>query len=55
MKKLLLTAIMTIICIAVFPQAPGKFNYQGILRTAEGNLMIDTDVTIVVSILQWPK
>jgi len=52
MKKLILFLILTISCLTIFAQTPNQFKYQAVLRNTDGTLMIEEDVTLVISILR---
>lgn len=52
MKSLSLVAAMTIACGLLLAQAPDGFNYQAVLRDAEGQLRAEEQVTLEVAIRQ---
>lgn len=52
MKKFLLVIIISFVGLQINGQVPEKFNYQGVLRNASGDLITNTNVTIQLSILE---
>ncbi len=53
MKKLLsLLLIITVISVSLFSQTPNQFKYQAVLRNADGTIMAEENVTMVISILK---
>ncbi|MBI9055921.1 MAG: hypothetical protein JEY96_19020 [Bacteroidales bacterium] len=52
MKKLLLSLIVITVSAVLFAQAPSQFKYQAVLRNADGTLMEEESVTIVISVLK---
>jgi len=53
MKKILFTFFTLILTLtAVFAQAPQKFSYQAVVRNANNQLMVNTNVGVRVSVMQ---
>lgn len=52
MKKIILSLIGIISCISLLAQAPNQFKYQAVLRNADGSVMAEESVTILISILK---
>jgi len=52
MKKLLLSLIVITVSVFLFAQTPNQFKYQAVLRNADGTIMAEENVTIVISILK---
>ena len=52
MKKVLLSLIGMIACISLFAQTPNQFKYQAVLRNADGTIMAEENVDIIISILK---
>ncbi|MFL9482404.1 hypothetical protein ACI6Q2_06460 [Chitinophagaceae bacterium LWZ2-11] len=50
MRKFYLSAIACILTCAGFAQAPQAFNYQGIARNAEGNIIAQQDITVQLTV-----
>src|SRR5689334_16570645 len=51
MKKLLtLMAVVLLAAIGAMGQAPGIFNYQGVARNSVGNVLINKNITLRLSI-----
>ncbi|MBN2272955.1 MAG: hypothetical protein JXR41_12065 [Bacteroidales bacterium] len=51
MKKLILTLIAASFAIISFAQPPSAFNYQAVIRDAEGNILAGQEVSIKIEIL----
>ncbi|WP_299442978.1 hypothetical protein [uncultured Aquimarina sp.] len=52
MKKLFITVCLLICAISTYAQAPEKFSYQAIIREASDVLVINTNVSIRLSIIE---
>ena len=52
MKKLYSIFATVIITVSAFAQSPQKMSYQGVIRNAGNNLVINTTVGMRISILQ---
>lgn len=53
MKRLFLLFVLFIFNIPlIFSQSPLQFKYQAVLRNADGTIMADENVSIVISILK---
>ena len=53
MKKILLMLLVNLACISItFAQSPNLFNYQAVIRDNAGELIVNTDIGIRVSILE---
>jgi len=52
MRKLLLSSILIVVAALVFAQTPNQFKYQAVLRNADGTIMVEENVTIIISILK---
>jgi hypothetical protein len=52
MKKLLLLLIVITTSVFLYSQTPNQFKYQAVLRNADGTIMAEENVTIVISILK---
>ncbi|MFH0757266.1 MAG: tail fiber protein [Bacteroidota bacterium] len=52
MKKRILIAILSILVISAFSQAPKSFNYQAVIRNADGSVIADETLAIEIGILQ---
>ena len=51
-KKLILAVFCLIISAMTFAQVPQKMSYQAVVRGSDNNLVINSDVSVRVSILQ---
>lgn len=52
MKKFITIIAALLMTASVFAQAPGNFNYQTVIRDADGQLVANTEVTVKLSILK---
>lgn len=52
MKKLLWSVIISALSLSLYAQNPPSFNYQAILRFADGNPITDRDISVRISILE---
>ena len=52
MKKSCFLALMLLTTVVAFSQTPNQFKYQAVLRDAGGNVLVNQNVNIVISILQ---
>jgi hypothetical protein len=53
MKKITLLITIAIISICtLYAQSPDQFNYQAVLRNADGTIMADESVSVYVEILE---
>ncbi|MEM6719823.1 MAG: hypothetical protein AAF611_10930 [Bacteroidota bacterium] len=52
MKKTILSLLTLFITLSAFAQAPELINYQAIIRSADGNLVLDSPIGMQISILQ---
>ena len=54
MKKIILfTFVSTFIITGLFCQTPGLFNYQAIIRDANGNIISEKDFDVRISIYKY--
>ncbi len=51
MRRLFFALVIILVCTLTYSQAPGAFNYQAILRNADGTLMANQAVGIQVGIV----
>lgn len=51
MKKLLLSSLLIALLVASYSQAPNAFNYQAILRNADGTVKANETVSLQISIV----
>lgn len=52
MKKYLVFMIIACLGLQIHGQVPEKFNYQGVLRNSSSDLIVNTDITIQISLLE---
>ncbi len=52
MKKSILTLIAMLMGIFIYSQAPQKFTYQSIVRSADGSVLRSSDIGLQISILK---
>ena len=52
MKKLITTLVIILIGAIGFSQAPQKFTYQSIVRSADGLILRSSDIGLQISILK---
>jgi len=50
MKKLFSILALVLLVVSVFAQAPAKFNYQAVIRDADGNLRAEEEISLTVHI-----
>ncbi|MCK5840456.1 MAG: hypothetical protein KAG99_11445 [Bacteroidales bacterium] len=51
-RKLLITAVLSIVCTILFAQVPQSFNYQAVARYSDGGLIMDQNIGVRIGILQ---
>ena len=52
MKKLITTFVIILIGAIGFSQAPQKFTYQSVVRSADGTVLRSSDIGLQISILK---
>lgn len=52
MKKIALIYLITLLSLISYSQVPGYFNYQAVVRNAEGELILNTNINYRISILE---
>ena len=52
MKKLITTALLSLLCIIALAQAPHSFEYQAVVRDASGNILVSQAVGIQITLKQ---
>lgn len=52
MKNFLLSLILITTSVFLFAQTPNQFKYQAVLRNADGTIMTEENVTVIVSIVK---
>ena len=51
MKKIIVTLIFALMAISMFAQSPDAFNYQAVVRDANGDILKSQDIGVKISIL----
>lgn len=52
MKKLITTALLSLLCFIALAQAPQSFEYQAVVRDASGNILVSQAVGIQITLKQ---
>jgi trimeric autotransporter adhesin len=52
MKKIVLTPLLIVLCGITFAQVPEKMSYQAVIRNSSGQLSVNTNIGMQISIIQ---